>query len=83
MVFLTEEDISELTEKAGVRFPLDRYEYEDLCYISCWMGLRRKLPDSIHNRMVLGEPNRWVHIYLGSMSTKKTADINELFDLAG
>jgi hypothetical protein len=66
MLFLNEEDIVELTEKAGVRFPIVDPSYEDLCYISCWMSMRRKLPDSIRNRMVLGEPNRWVQIYLAT-----------------
>lgn len=81
--FLTEEDISELTDKAGVRFPLDGYQYRDLCYISCWIGMKRDLPDSIHNRMVLGEPNLWVQIYLKKINTAVDPFIKKLFNLAG
>jgi hypothetical protein len=71
MLFLDEEDIVELTEKAGVRFPIVDVSYEDLCYISCWMSMRRKIPDSIHNRMVLGEPNRWVQIYMAAYEERQ------------
>jgi hypothetical protein len=83
MLFLTEDDIFELTEKAGVRFPLQELSWVDLCYICCWMGIKRELPGSIHNRMVLGEHNQWVRIYLAGSQIKKTDTVNELFNLAG
>lgn len=83
MLFLNEDDIKELTEKAGVRFPISDPTWEDLCYICAWMGLKRGLPDSLHNRMMLGEQNQWVRIYLAGSQIKRTNTINELFNLAG
>lgn len=72
MLFLTEADMLELTEKAGiVKFPLVNPTYEDLCYISCWVGMRKELPGSIHNMMVLGEANTWTKIYLNNLETKR------------
>ena len=83
LVTITEDDIKELTDKAGVRFPISDPTWEDLCYICCWMGLKRELPDGIRNRMMLGEHNRWVKIYLAGSQTKTTKNtVIELFDLA-
>ena len=63
MLFLTEEDIAELSEKAGVRFPITEARWMDFCYICCWVGVKKRLPDPIHNRMMLGEQNEWTRIY--------------------
>lgn len=89
MLFLNEDDMVELSDKAGVRFPLEDYGWSDLCYICCWMGFKRKLPDSLHNRMVLGESNVWVRLYMGrqghtlmSSCVLEKTGIN-IFDLAG
>lgn len=87
MSFLTKEDIEELRDKAGVFFPLDGCNWSDLCYVCCWMGLKGPLPDSIYNRMMLGEPNGWVEIYV-KVKTKEPRPrekmtIEEFFNLAG
>lgn len=81
MLFLTEDDILELADKAGVMFPIVDPSWADLCYVSAWMGLKRELPGSIHNRMVLGQQNEWTRIY--SMMQQKKNGIQEIFELAG
>lgn len=81
MSFLCEDDILELKEKAGVRFPLGDLTWSDLSYVCCWMGMKRELPGSIHNRMVLGEKTPWTEIYLKMMAARPK--VSELFDLAG
>lgn len=85
MSFLTCKDIEELSDKAGVRFPLDGCTWVDLCYICCWIGLKDSLPDSIHNRMILGEPNIWVELYIKTKSgfPREKTTIEEFFNLAG
>jgi hypothetical protein len=85
MSFLTKEDIKELHEKAGVKFPLEPgLNWSDLCYICCWMGLKAPLPRSIHNRMMLGEQNDWVKIYIrGCKAHGDKIMIDDLFNLAG
>jgi hypothetical protein len=87
MDFLTEEDVKELEEKAGVKFPLDGLQ-SDLCYVCCWMGLKRELPRNIHNRMIIGEANEWSRLYIRVLEGRRRAvippkDMEELFDLAG
>jgi hypothetical protein len=71
MDFLREEDILELTEKAGVRFPMEP-DWKDLCYVCAWVGLKVHLPPSLHNRMMLGEQNEWTRIYSRSLSYIKS-----------
>ena len=88
-LFLTEEDTAELVDKAGVRFPLKGCSWSDLCYICCWMGMKRGLPESIHNRMILGESNGWSRIYIRVLEYRANfgpsfaKDIGEFFNLAG
>lgn len=90
MLFLTEKDVGELTDKAGVRFPIVDPTWGDLCYICAWVGLTRKLPESLHNRMLLGEVNEWTKIYsktVGSRPSKPTAfmmseDIEKMWTFA-
>lgn len=83
MIFLTEEDVLELEDKAGVKFPIADPDWEDLCYVCAWMGLKRDLPGSIHNRMVLGKSNDWTRIYAASRSSRvKTVPPDDLWDLA-
>jgi hypothetical protein len=89
MEFLTEEDILDLEEKAGVRFPLDLHADLDLCYICCWLGMYRELPHNLHNRMIIGEVNDWSRLYVRVLDEKRrngthaTTSIEELFNLAG
>lgn len=61
--FINEDDIVQLETKAGIRFPINNLEWADLCYICCWLAMTKKLPDNLHNRMVLGEKNDWTEIY--------------------
>jgi hypothetical protein len=86
MLFLTGEDVRELEEKAGVRFPLEE-NWTDLCYVCCWMGMKGELPGSVHNRMVLGESNPWTELYLKIRANRSEARMRlnsaDLFELAG
>ena len=91
MLFLTEKDVGELTEKAGVRFPIVDPTWSDLCYICAWVGLTRKLPESLHNRMLLGEVNEWTKIYSrssvkfldsGHFIMDKSVDIDDMWTFA-
>ena len=81
MSFLTEENIIELSEKAGVKFPLDGLGWSDLCYVCCWMALKGKIPESLHNRMILGEVNSWSSLYARILEKRRRAV--DLFNLAG
>lgn len=88
MSFLTEEDISELEEKAGVRFPIKDLQWSDLCFICCWMAFKRDLPRSIHNRMILGEKNDWSNLYVRALERRSVGEkfkctIEDLFTMAG
>ena len=85
MLFLTEKDIEELTDKAGVRFPIVDPTWSDLCYICAWVGLKRELPECLHNRMLLGEVNEWTKIYSRSSAKfiRTSVDINKMWTLAG
>lgn len=87
MLFLTKEDVEELQEKAAVKFPLNGLEWPDLCYVCCWMALKKKLPSSIHNRMILGESNDWIRLYIKVLEkrnkTSSQPSVEELFNLAG
>lgn len=87
MSFLTKEDMGELEEKGGVRFPLDGLKWPDLCYICCWMALKKKLTASLHNRMVLGESNDWSRLYIKVLEKRRRVSsqpsVEELFNLAG
>ena len=89
MDFLTEEDVKELEEKAGVRFPLDDGLLQsDLCYVCCWVGMKRELPGNIHNRMIIGEANEWIRLYAKVLEGRRRTvippkDMEEFFDLAG
>ena len=88
MDFLTEEDVKELEEKAGVRFPLDGLPESDLCYVCCWVGMKRELPGNIHNRMIIGEANEWTRLYAKVLEGRRRTvlppkEMEELFDLAG
>ena len=84
MLFLGEDDVLELKDKAGVRFPLE-LSWADLTYVACWMGLKRELPGSVHNRMVLGEKTPWTELYLRHFRTKiqMRMNVTDLFELAG
>lgn len=85
MSFLTEEDVRELEAKAGIRFPLDA-DWTDLYYLCCWMGMKRELPPSVHNRMILCDGSPWSALYL-KMREKRPVTIrlnaSDLFGLAG
>lgn len=89
MDFLTEEDVKELEEKAGVKFPLDDDLHYVCFYVCCWVGMKRELPGNIHNRMILGEANEWSRLYVKVLEGRRRAvippkkSIEELFDLAG
>lgn len=84
MDFLTEENIEELSEKAGVKFPLDGLGWSDLCYVCCWMALKgRKIPESLHNRMILGETNSWSSLYARILENRRSKGVADLFNLAG
>ena len=80
MDFLTEEDKIELENKAGVRFPIDDLDWEYLCYICAWIGLKKGLPGNLHNRMVLGEQNPWAQLYVNTTMIKD--QIRKIFELA-
>jgi len=99
MNFITDDEVPELSDKAGVNFKMSadsnkaecilspcgcggEPSWEDLCYICCWVGLMRPLPGSIHNRMVLGEPNQWTRIYLSHLESSKSSFAQQLFELA-
>lgn len=99
MSFLTKDDISDLEEKAGVRFPLvplheislgvkDGHNWSDLCYICCWVSMRRKLPESLHNRLIIGENNSWSVLYVKVLKQRdkirtNSVSVEELFNMAG
>lgn len=88
MSFLTEDDISELEEKAGIRFPLKDMHWSDLCFVCCWMAMKRDLPDTIHNRMILGESNGWSDLYVRVLRRRAEGEkfrytLEDLFTLAG
>lgn len=72
MDFLTDEQIRDLTDKAGVIFPIENSEWKDICYICAWVGLSVRLPTCLHNRMMLGEQNEWTRIYSKSLSYIKS-----------
>jgi len=90
MDFLTEEDRTELETKAGVRFPIASdfglvLEWDYLCYICSWIGIKRGLPGNLHNRMVLGEQNLWTQLYVKTRRIKdfNSDQISKIFELAG
>ena len=85
MSFLGEDDVVELKEKAGVSFPLAGLSWHDLSYVCCWMGLKRDLPGSVHNRMVLGEKTPWTELYMRCLrkKTQIRMSASDLFELAG
>lgn len=87
MIFLTEEDIMGLKDKAGVRFPLEGCTWSDLCYVCCWVGVQRPLSPALLNRMILGEQNSWTDLYVKingkRVEPQEKMTLEDFFNLAG
>lgn len=72
-LFISKEEADDLQNNGGVSFPIEESidDWDSLCYISLWISMRRDLPPSIHNRIMLGPTNKWVKIYIAGLAARK------------